>query len=316
MIGKSDFEIDGIIPIIPTPFARDERIHTASLAGLVDFAVAAGACAVGLPAYGSEFYKLSEDERRQVIATAIEAAAGRIPVIAQVNHFSAAHAADAARWAQSSGASAICTAVPRLFALPENDIVRYFGRILGAIDIPLIIQDFNPGGPTISADFVADLHRIFPNFRYVKLEEPQMGAKVRAILRATDGEVGVVEGWGGMYLVELIHDGICGVMPSLALTDILVTIWQLVRRGEQAKAFAILQAVLPQIVFSLQHLELYHHAEKRLLSARGVLQETTVRDAAITLEPQQVDYIAFLNQNILSLLQQLGLRRNPVLTET
>src|SRR5690242_16655855 len=73
-IGDSvrDFHIDGIVPIIPTPFLGDDRPDWESLRGLVDFAHAAGACAICLPAYASEFYKLSEDERREALARAIE----------------------------------------------------------------------------------------------------------------------------------------------------------------------------------------------------------------------------------------------------
>jgi 2-keto-3-deoxy-L-arabinonate dehydratase len=80
-----DFHIDGIVPIIPTPFFGDGRPDWESLRGLIDFAHAAGVCAVCLPAYASEFYKLSEDERRDAVARAVEYAAGKVPVIAQVN---------------------------------------------------------------------------------------------------------------------------------------------------------------------------------------------------------------------------------------
>jgi len=48
--------------------------------------------------------------------------------------------------------------------LPERDLLRYFGRILDAIAIPLLIQDFNPGGTTLSLDFLQQLrsqHSIF-----------------------------------------------------------------------------------------------------------------------------------------------------------
>jgi len=79
-----EFRIDGIVPIIPTPFFADDRPDWASLRGLVDFAHAAGDCAICLPAYASEFYKLSEDERREAVARAVEYAAGRVPVASTI----------------------------------------------------------------------------------------------------------------------------------------------------------------------------------------------------------------------------------------
>lgn len=303
--------IDGIVPVVPTPFTAEEAVDWEALGGLIEFAVACGASAVCLPAYGSEFYKLSEAERLRLVEEAVAAARGRIPVIAQVNHPSARQAAEAAQACQRAGAAAISTAVPRLFPLGETDLARYFGRLLEAIDIPLLMQDFNPGGPTVRAEFVRDLHRSYRHFRYVKLEEPLMAAKVARILNETSGGVGVLTGWGGMYLLELADTGIAGAMPGLALADLLGRVFRLARAGGKAEAAAIFEGVLPQIVYSLQNLELYHHAEKSLLVARGVLREAQVREARLELGARERAHLEFLNRRILALLERLGMPANP-----
>ena len=115
------FEISGIVPIIPTPFDEDQRIAWDELPALVGFAVGAGSCAICLPAYASEFYKLTEEERSELVSAAVRVSAGRVPVIGQANH---PHAGAAAAMASNfcvAGAAAISVAVPRLFALPERD---------------------------------------------------------------------------------------------------------------------------------------------------------------------------------------------------
>jgi dihydrodipicolinate synthase/N-acetylneuraminate lyase len=39
-----------------------------------------------------------------------------------------------------------------MFSLDDGALLKHFDRILQAIDIPLIIQDFNPGGvPSVLA---------------------------------------------------------------------------------------------------------------------------------------------------------------------
>lgn len=307
------FQIHGVVPIIPTPFQSDETIDSAAFAPLVDFAVAGRCSAICLPAYASEFYKLSDEERLEVVRHAVTAAKGRIPVIGQANHASARLAARSARAVEAAGADAIAVAVPRQFSLPERDLFRYFDTILSAIQIPLLIQDYNPGGPTVSPQFVAGLHRIHPHFRYIKLEEPLMAAKVKAILDATGGGVGVLEGWGGMYMLELTEAGICGVMPGLAISDLLAQVYQLAVAGAKQDAYEILAGVLPQIVFSLQNMEFFHHAEKRLLAMRGILREATVRD--VTMTPDEIDraHVNFLNQRVLALLDRLHMPHNPAL---
>ena len=307
------FRINGVVPIIPTPFTEEDKIDWPSLRRLVDFACATGACGMCLPAYASEFYKLSETERLQLVSEAVQHAGGRRPVFAQVNFVSLTQAVETAREAQRTGASAIAAAVPRIFAFGEPDLYRYFDRLLSSIDIPLLIQDLNPSGPTVTPRFVSDLHRAHPHFRWIKLEEPMMSSKVTAILEATNGEVGVVEGWGGMYMLDLIPAGICGVMPGLAISDVLAKVFQLATKGDSVGAYKIHEAVLPQIVMSLQHMELFHHAEKRLLAARGILPAAFVRQLTLKLDQYTEDRISFLNQQILALLHRLELPLNPII---
>jgi hypothetical protein len=50
------FKIDGILPIVPTPFRSDRTVDRAARP-LLEFAISARVCGVCLPAYASEFYK-------------------------------------------------------------------------------------------------------------------------------------------------------------------------------------------------------------------------------------------------------------------
>ena len=55
----------GVVPIIPTLFDSHEEMDLTATTACVRFAVDSHLSAVCLPAYGSEFYKLSEAEREQ-----------------------------------------------------------------------------------------------------------------------------------------------------------------------------------------------------------------------------------------------------------
>lgn len=286
--------LSGIVPIVPVPFRPDGAIDDEDLRSLIDFCIQGEAAAVCLPAYGSEFYKLSEAERLHVVRVAVEASGGRVPVIGQANHASVSVAVDLALRMEAAGADLISMAAPRVFGLGEEDLLRYFTGVCREIRGPLLIQDFNPGGPTVGATFAARLRRECPNFRYLKLEDPMMGPRVRSILEATDGEVGVLEGWGGMYLMELIPCGICGVMPGTAPLIPLREAFERRREGDVEGAYAAFQQVLPLIVFELQHMELFLHVEKRLLKAMGVIRHTHVREATLRLDPDTEAYTDWL----------------------
>ena len=296
-------QIEGIVPVVPTPFDNCGHIDEEGLRKLVDFCVEGGACAICLPAYVGEFYKLSEEERHDVVRVAVEQAAGRIPVIGQANHPSFRVALELAHRMEASGVSMISMATPRVFPLSEDDLLRYFRAVCQSISAPLLIQDFNPGGATVGADFAKRLHADCPNFRYLKLEEPMMSAKVRSILEATRGEVGVLEGWGGLYMMELIPSGICGVMPGVPLLRVLNEVYRRRKRGENEGAYAAYQSVLPFIVFTLEHLELLLHVEKRLLKAMGLIASAHVRDATIHLDSDTHAYAEWLIAKVLPIVR-------------
>lgn len=298
--------IYGAVPIIPTPFNHDETIDEDSLRNLIDFAISSGLQAVCLPAYASEFYKLTDSEKLLVVKIAVDHAAGRIKIVAQSNHPSLKVAIELAKANIESGADIIALAVPRIFNLPESSIIAYLSEFFNAIpNTPVLIQDFNPGGVSISVELINELRLQHPNFKYLKLEEPLCAPKFEAIIKATDGNVQVFEGWGGLYLLELIPVGIGGVMPGLAVADILQKIFTLRKNGENDRAFELFEKVMPQIFFSLQNMELFHYAEKELLMARGILHNSVSRKAAYIPDASTVAYIKELNLRILKVVEEI-----------
>ena len=297
---KIEKQLSGVVPIIPTPFTEQEDIDKDALKNLVDFAIGAGIKAACLPAYASEFYKLTDDEKLRVVKVAVNHSAGRIKIVAQCNHASLKVAVRLAQANVDAGAGVISIAVPRIFGLPEDSLKEYLSGFLKSIpQTPVLIQDFNPGGSSISVKFIKELMDEHPNFKYLKLEEPLCAPKFHDIIKTTEGNIGLFEGWGGLYMLELIPIGIAGVMPGLAVSDILQKVFTYRINGENEKAFTLFEKVMPQIFFSLQNMELFHYAEKELLMARGVLKNSVARKAAYKPDASTKAYIRELNERIL-----------------
>ncbi len=300
--------LTGVVPVLPMPFQRgSEEVAYGALEPLVDFAVSFGAAGVCIPAYASEFYKLTEAERMQSVAATVRYANGRLAVVAQSNHPAAKVAAEIARQNADLGADVIAFALPRLFGMANDDLLYYAQTICRAVNLPVLIQDFNPSGATVDASFCRRLRESCPNFEYIKLEEPLMGAKVEDIRAATADAVGVLEGWGGLYMLELMESGICGVMPGLGPADILAQVWKLGQVGQMDAAMTLFERVAPQLVFGLQNLELFLHTEKQLLHLRGLLTDPTVRHATFTPSANLMSYGDFLNRRIVEVAHALPL---------
>src|SRR6266487_2454625 len=105
-------------------------------------------------------------------------------------------------------------------------------------------------------------------------------------------------------MLELIPVGITGVMPGLAVSDILQKVFMLRKNGEDEKAFDLFEKVMPQIFFALQNMELFHYIEKELLIARGVLKNSVVRKATYKPDASTMAYIKELNNRILRLVNE------------
>ncbi len=301
---KNKVELTGVVPIIPTPFTEKEEIDEAALRKLVEFAISNGIMAACLPAYASEFYKLTDDEKLQVVKIAVEQSAGRMQIVAQSNHPSLKVAIRLAQANVEAGADVISLAVPRIFGLPEQSLKEYLSGFLQAIpETPVLIQDFNPGGASISVEFIRELMEEHSNFKYLKLEEPLCAPKFERIIKATGGKIGLMEGWGGLYMLELVPVGIAGVMPGLGVSDLLQKIFWLRKNGDNNEAFDLFEKVMPQIFFSLQNMELFHYAEKELLIERGVLRNSVVRKAGYQPDASTRAYVKELNARIVELVK-------------
>lgn len=298
-------ELFGAVPIIPTPFLDNEEIDEDALKNLVDFAVSCKVEAVCLPAYASEFYKLTDEERVRVVKIAVKQSAGRLQIVAQSNHPSLKIAINIAKANVEAGADIIALAVPRIFNLPEDSLKEYLTGFMRSIPgSPVLIQDFNPGGSSLSVSLIKELMQENPNFKYLKLEEPLCAPKFESIIRATEGKIKLLEGWGGLYMLELISIGISGVMPGLGVCDILQKVFTLRKNRENEKAFELFEKVMPQIFFSLQNMELFHYVEKELLIARGILTKNVVRKAAYKPDASTAAYIKELNARIVQLVKK------------
>lgn len=289
-----DLRLRGVVPVVPTPFGADESIDVESLASVADWIAGRGLAGMCLPAYGSEFYKLTEAERDQVVAVAVHANAGRVPVVAQANHPSARIAAEAARRLTDMGADVVSFAIPRQFGSSDADIVEYCCAVAAATPLPVLIQDFNPGGPTMSAPLVTEIAERCDNFRFVKLEDPMMVDRLVAIRSATAGRIGILEGWGGLYMLEGIAAGIDGIMPGAAVADLLDSVFAAAVSEQRERAHDLFGSLLPYISFGLQDFEVFLQIEKRTLARRGLIASPSVRALSRTPTVAVLAHIDFL----------------------
>jgi 4-hydroxy-tetrahydrodipicolinate synthase len=129
----------GVLPALITPFTDDGRaVDTDALAAIVDRLVAAGVG--GLVPGGStgEFTTLTHAERRLLVETTVEAAAGRVPVVAGTGALSTRETVELSRHAEAVGAVAVMIVPPFYDALSWRELRAHYTAVADAIGIPIM----------------------------------------------------------------------------------------------------------------------------------------------------------------------------------
>ncbi len=136
----SDFSVH---VALATPYTAEGEVATDALRAHVDVLVEDGVD--GLLAAGTtgEGPLLEEAEVETVIATAVEAAAGRIEVIAQVGRASTAATLRMASAAAGAGPDALMAVLPWYYGLGDEPLLRHYQALLGAGDgLPVMAYTF------------------------------------------------------------------------------------------------------------------------------------------------------------------------------
>ncbi|MDB5654906.1 MAG: dihydrodipicolinate synthase [Tardiphaga sp.] len=158
----------GVFPYLVSPTDGDGKIRTDVLGRLCDDLIGAGVH--GLTPLGStgEFAYLGREQRRSVVQATIEAARGRVPVVAGVASTSTIDAVAQAKSYQKLGADGILAILEAYFPLKDVQIESYFRAIADAVDIPVVIYT-NPQfqRSDLTLDVVARLAE-HPRIRYIK----------------------------------------------------------------------------------------------------------------------------------------------------
>lgn len=138
---------EGILTALITPF-RNNQVDEEALRILVERQVEAGVA--GLVPCGStgESATLSHTEHRRVVEIVLEAAAGRIPVVAGTGSNSTREAIELTSHAKDAGAAGALLLSPYYNKPTQEGIYDHYAEIAGATRFPLLI--YNIPGRTAS----------------------------------------------------------------------------------------------------------------------------------------------------------------------
>ena len=130
----------GSIPALVTPF-RDGAFDAPAFARLVDWQIKEGTSALVPCGTTGESPTLGFDEHYQVIDSCIQAAAGRVPVIAGCGSNDTATAVRHMRHAQAAGATAALVVAPYYNKPSQEGMLAHFKALADASDLPIVVYN-------------------------------------------------------------------------------------------------------------------------------------------------------------------------------
>jgi 4-hydroxy-tetrahydrodipicolinate synthase len=222
--------LQGCGTALVTPFTDGGEVDYAALRALVEWQIAEGIDFVVPCGSTGEAQTLDDAERERVVATVVETAAGRVPVMAGATSNDTSRAVAEARRMCRLGADYILTATPYYNKPSQGGLYRHFSAIADASTKPICLYNV-PGRTAVNLQPAIALQLAeHPNVMGIKEASGDL-AQIMHILRSRPEDFSVLSGddWLTLAVVAAGGDGLISVAsnelpgPVRAMVNLLLS---------------------------------------------------------------------------------------------
>lgn len=253
-----------------TPFARDGSVDVSALRALVAWQLEEGIDFLVPCGSTGEAQTLSTEERELVVRTVVEAADGRVPVMAGASHNDTRQAVEEARRMSGLGATWLLSATPWYNKPTPEGLTRHFTAVAEAASVPICLYNV-PGRTAVNMkpDVVLRLCE-HPNIIGIKESSGDL-AQVQHLLLGRPEGFAVLSGedWMTLAIIAAGGDGLISV-ASNEIPRLMTRLVQHCRFGRFSEARELLYLVLP--LLEANFLETNPAPVKAALAAMGRIE--------------------------------------------
>lgn len=237
----------GSIVAIVTPF-QDGRVDEVKLRELVEFQIKNGTNGIVPCGTTGESPTLTHEEHNKVIEICVQAAAGRVPVIAGTGSNSTAEAVELTQHAAKAGADGALVVTPYYNKPMQRGLYLHFKAVADSVEIPIVL--YNIEGRTarnIETETVAKLARDCRNIIGVKEASGKL-EQVKAVRDACGPDFVILSGDDALTLaiMDLGGKGVISVAANIVPADISAMI-QTYNAGNKDQAKVLNDKLAPLI---------------------------------------------------------------------
>jgi len=236
--------LKGSIPPLVTPF-RDGEVDLEAYARLVAFQIDNGSHGILVNGTTAEPSTLTMAERNRLVDVAVEAAAGRVPVVAATVSQSLVETAALTEHAVRAGADALLIVTPYYIRPPQRGLIDYYLEVTRGHELPWMIYHI-PGRTAVSVtlDTVTTLRKRSPTFVGMKHAVNDLGF-VSECLDTVGEDFRIFVGLEELSF-PMMAVGACGLMNAVGnlRPDVLAEMCEAVWAGDLARGRALHQRLL------------------------------------------------------------------------
>ena len=283
----------GVFPAATTQFRADQSLDLEATASHARMLMTAGVDGLVMLGTLGESTAMEPQEKREVLKATVEAAGGRVPVLAGVAEFSTAAACRLAEDAQKIGVDGLMVLPGMVYKSDLRETLHHFRTVARASDLPIMIYN-NPVsyGVDIPAEGFAELA---DQESLVAIKESSDDPR-----RITD----IFNACGDRYVMfcgvddlamEASMLGAVGWVAGLvnAFPHETVQLWRLVASGRWEEARSLYRWFTPALHLDC-HVKLVQYI--KLAQAMAGLGSETVRSPRMTLEGAEREEVSAIVQ--------------------
>lgn len=227
----------GIFPALVTPFTDGRSIDEAAYRALIRFVLphVNGVVPVGTT---GEFVYLTEEEKRQAIAIALDEVAGRVPVVAGTGCASTRDTVALTRYAKDAGAQAALVVAPYYLKPAYNEVYEHYEAV-SKVGLPIILYNIPQCAGTHYEWWTVEGLAQLDNVVGIKDSSGDMPF-LMALFEKVKGLVGIFCGHDEIITAALAAGADGAILASANLIpDVWQQIYHAVRNGDLAQAQAL-----------------------------------------------------------------------------
>ncbi len=156
-----NFTPRGVLPAMITPLTKKGKVNEKALRKLVEYLIKGGVHGIFAIGTTGEFYALSDEEYRDILAITKDQVKGRVPVYAGANHITTRGSVKLAGIAEDVGIDALSVLTPMFISPNQDQLYTHFKTVADSTKLPIILYNNLPKtGVTITTGTAVKLASI------------------------------------------------------------------------------------------------------------------------------------------------------------